>query len=89
MKIALYARVSTPEQNAETQLAALRDYCFRRGWGDMAEYIDQGVTGATAERPELSRLMRDAAAHRFDALLVWKFDRLFRSVPTNRTTTGR
>jgi DNA invertase Pin-like site-specific DNA recombinase len=80
MKIALYARVSTTEQNTDTQTAALSEYCGRRGWTVAGEYVDAGQGGATVQRPELDRLMRDAVARKFDAVLVWKFDRLFRSV---------
>lgn len=81
MRIALYARVSTAEQNTDTQTAALRDYCQRRGWVVSGEYIDAGLGGATIQRPDLDRLMLDAKARKFNAVLVWKFDRLFRSVP--------
>lgn len=81
MKAALYARVSTGEQNTDTQLNALRSYCQNRGWTVVHEYIDEGVSGATAQRPQLDEMMRGAGTKAFGAVLVWKFDRLFRSVP--------
>jgi DNA invertase Pin-like site-specific DNA recombinase len=80
MKVAIYARVSTLEQDSGMQVAALREYCARRGWVIYREYIDQGQSGAAAARPALDELMRDAGAHKFSGVLVWKFDRLFRSV---------
>jgi DNA invertase Pin-like site-specific DNA recombinase len=80
MKAALYARVSTTDQNCEMQLRELRDYCVRRGWDIGGEYVDTGWSGAKASRPELDRLMRDASERRIDAVLVWKIDRFGRSV---------
>src|SRR5579863_3381742 len=79
-RCALYARVSTNDQNCEMQLRELREYCTRRGWQVAGEYIDTGVSGSTASRPELDKLMHDSALHRFDAVLVWKLDRFGRSV---------
>jgi DNA invertase Pin-like site-specific DNA recombinase len=75
MKAALYARVSTTDQNCSSQLRELREYCERRGWQVSGEYVDTGWSGAKASRPELDRLMKDAAVRRFDATLVYKLDR--------------
>src|SRR5262249_27116333 len=62
------------------QLHELRDYCERRGWIIASEYVDVGISGAKEKRPELDRLMADAHKRRFDAVIVWKFDRFARSV---------
>lgn len=82
MRVAIYARVSTTGngQSPEMQLRELREYCERRGWQVAGEYIDAGVSGAKDSRPELNRLMADAHRRRFDAVVVWKFDRFARSV---------
>ena len=80
IRTAIYARVSTLDQNCEMQVRELREYATRRGWQVCGEYIDTGWSGAKASRPELDRLMRDAALRRFDAVLVWKLDRFGRSV---------
>ena len=80
MRAALYARVSTTDQNCSSQLRELREYAERRGWQVSGEYIDTGWSGAKASRPELDRLMKDAAVRRFDAALVYKLDRFGRSV---------
>ncbi len=80
MRAALYARVSTLDQNCEMQLRELREYCQRRGWTNMGEYVDTGWSGAKVSRPELNRVMKDASVHTFDAILVWKLDRFGRSV---------
>ena len=62
------------------QLRELRDYCLRRGWEIVGEYIDSGISGAKDSRPELNRLMNDAHKRLFDCVVVWKFDRFARSV---------
>lgn len=81
MKAAIYARVSTTGgQSPEMQLRELRQYAKRRGWKVAGEYVDQGVSGAKDSRPELNRLVADAHRRRFDAVVVWKFDRFARSV---------
>jgi DNA invertase Pin-like site-specific DNA recombinase len=82
--VAIYARVSTSDQNAESQLMELRSYCQRRGFEVHREYVDQ-VTGVVNKRRagqglEYKRLMADAKQKRFDVVLVWKFDRFARSL---------
>jgi len=82
MRVALYARVSTNngQQSPEMQLSELREYCQRRGWEIVSEYVDAGFSGAKDSRPELNRLLTDAHRRHFDAVVVWKFDRFARSV---------
>lgn len=62
------------------QTRELREYCVRRGWDLVHEYVDHGVSGATESRPALNSLMLDARKRSFDAIAVWKFDRMARSV---------
>ena len=80
MKAALYARVSTGDQEPENQLAELRRYVLARSWPAAVEYIDKGVSGSTDSRPALNRLVADARRRRFDVLVVWRLDRLGRSL---------
>lgn len=80
MKAAIYARVSTTDQNCETQLKELREYVARRGWENSGEYVDTGLSGTKASRPALDRLMAAATQREFDAVLVYKLDRFGRSV---------
>lgn len=82
MRIAIYARVSTLNngQSPQMQLRELREYCKRRGWQIVGEFVDKGISGAKDSRPDLNRLMADAHKRRFDAVVVWKFDRFARSV---------
>jgi len=81
-RVALYARVSTADkgQDPEVQLSELREYCERRGWKISREYVDRGISGSRESRPELDQLMVDARRRQFDALAVWKIDRLGRSL---------
>jgi DNA invertase Pin-like site-specific DNA recombinase len=81
MKVCLYARVSTLNgQHPEMQLSELREYCARRGWQIISEYVDEGISGSRERRPALDRLMSDAHRRKFDAVLVWKIDRFGRSL---------
>ena len=80
MNIALYARVSTTDQSCEMQLHEMRQYASKRGWQVFEEYVDTGVSGAQANRPQIDRLLADARQRRFEAVLVWKLDRWGRSV---------
>lgn len=79
MKIAAYARVSTPDQDPALQLDELRDYAARQGWDLASTYIDV-ISGTKARRPGLDRLMADARQRKFDIVLVWKLDRFGRSL---------
>ncbi len=82
MLAAIYARVSTANngQDPTVQTRELREYCQRRGWRLAGEYVDVGISGAREKRPELDRLMAGAHRRRFDAVVVWRFDRFARSV---------
>jgi hypothetical protein len=82
MKAAIYARVSTFDQEPENQLAELRryaDYADARGWTATA-YVDKGVSGAKDKRPALDQLVADARRRRFDVWVVWRLDRLGRNL---------
>jgi len=80
MRVALYGRVSTTEQNAAMQLEELRAYCQRRGWEIAEEFTDTGVSGSKESRPALNRLLSDARRRKFDAVLVYRYDRFARSL---------
>ncbi|SEP44071.1 recombinase family protein [Nitrosovibrio sp. Nv6] len=71
MKIG-YARVSTDDQNLNLQMDALNQAGCER------IFTDQGVSGATIEREGLSQAI--AAVGKGDVLVVWKLDRLGRSL---------
>ena len=78
-RAALYARVSTLDQEPENQLAELRRYVAVRDWVAI-EYVDQGVSGTKDRRPALDRLVADARRRQVDTVVVWRLDRLGRSL---------
>src|SRR6476660_5538175 len=75
MKAAIYARVSTLDQEPENQLAEVRRYVQARGW-TAVEYVDRGVSGAKDRRAALDQLVTDARRRRFDVVVCWRLDRL-------------
>jgi DNA invertase Pin-like site-specific DNA recombinase len=74
-------------QDPEAQLQPLREMCRMRGWSVAREYVDQGWSGASESRPAFDELASAIAAtdlkkpetRKFDGVIVWKFDRFFRS----------
>jgi DNA invertase Pin-like site-specific DNA recombinase len=78
-RVAVYARVSTLDQDCAPQLDDLRRFAAQR-FGEQREYVDTGVSGAQRRRPQLDALLAEARRRRFDVVLVWKFDRFARSV---------
>lgn len=76
-----YARVSTEEQHLDLQYDALR------AAGCEVIYEDRGISGAVAARPGLRRAMR--ALQPGDVLVVWRLDRLGRSLQNLIETMGR
>jgi DNA invertase Pin-like site-specific DNA recombinase len=79
MKAALYARVSTLDQEPENQLQELRRYTEARGW-TAQEYVDHGVSGAKDRRPALDELLNSVRRRRVDVVVLWSLDRLGRSL---------
>jgi DNA invertase Pin-like site-specific DNA recombinase len=79
MKAAIYARVSTFDQEPENQLQELRRYVEARDWAS-TEFVDRGVSGAKDRRPALDALLKDAKRRRFDVLVCWRLDRLGRNL---------
>src|SRR5919112_6001541 len=85
-RVALCLRVSSEEQREretiEIQNEFLSQYCRLYGLDVAGIYKDDGVSGTIPleERPEGRRLLEDAKASKFDAVLVYKLDRLGRSL---------
>jgi DNA invertase Pin-like site-specific DNA recombinase len=80
-KVAIYARVSTDEQTPDAQLRDLREYCRNREWGEVQEYVDQGISGAKDSRPAWNECWNLIQKRRIHILLVHALDRLGRSLP--------
>jgi DNA invertase Pin-like site-specific DNA recombinase len=51
-----------------------------RGFKIVTEYMDEGVSGSKASRPALDRMLADAARGKFQVILIWRLDRLGRSL---------
>jgi DNA invertase Pin-like site-specific DNA recombinase len=83
MKVGIYARVSTMDQNPENQAIELRRYAESRKWEIFEDRIftDHGVGGRKGEdkRPALKEFMDAARRHRFNVVLVWEYSRIARS----------
>jgi len=80
-----YLRVSTEEQAAsglglEAQRARVTEELAHRGWECAAVLVDDGYTAANLNRPAIAHALEELAAHRADALVVAKLDRLSRSL---------
>jgi len=79
MRVALYVRVSTHDQNCELQLRELKAHADHEQW-QIADIYKDILSGATVRRPGLVRLLADAKARKFDCILCWKLDRFGRSL---------
>ena len=83
-RCALYLRVSTEQQvdgnSLATQKTLLLRHAKERGYAVADFYVDAGLSGKNMNRPELQRLIQDAQRQRFDLVLVWKVDRVSRSM---------
>lgn len=81
-RVALYIRVSTPEQAREGySIAEQKDrliaYCRAKDWLISGVYVDGGFTGSNLKRPAIQKLISET--DKFDLVLVYKLDRLSRS----------
>jgi DNA invertase Pin-like site-specific DNA recombinase len=86
-RVALYARVSTADQDPENQLGPLRAYAAARGWRAL-EFTDHGISGAKDRRPALDAMLAAVRARRVDVVAVTKLDRLARSTRHLVTLSG-
>ncbi|QLH73997.1 MAG: recombinase family protein [Methanomassiliicoccales archaeon] len=82
MRAAIYARVSTEDQAKEgfsiaAQQKKLIAYCKARGWQVAGEYIDEGYSGRSTNRPSYQRMMSEKDL--WDVLVVLKMDRIHRN----------
>ncbi|HKL23739.1 MAG TPA: recombinase family protein [Candidatus Nanoarchaeia archaeon] len=79
-KVAIYVRNSTNEerQNPETQARPLKERCEREGWD--YEVFQEFASGAKESRPKLDKMLQRIRQKEFDIVLVYKIDRLGRSL---------
>jgi putative DNA-invertase from lambdoid prophage Rac len=77
-RCAIYARVSTEDQDCEIQLTNLRGFASRSGW-EATEYVEKISGKEGNRRPQLEALLSAARLRWFDVVIVWKLDRFGRS----------
>ena len=90
MRCAIYTRKSTEEGLAQdfstlqAQREAAEAYILsqkQNGWHTLPDsYDDGGFSGASLDRPALQQLLRDIHARKVDCVVVYKVDRLSRSL---------
>ena len=80
----LYLRLSRDDvgsgesQSIQNQRALLQDYAARQGFSIVDEYVDDGWSGTSFDRPRFQDMLRDMEQHRFDVILVKDLSRLGR-----------
>jgi len=82
VKAAIYARYSSHrqgEQSIEGQLAEAHKYAEAHDMTVVREYVDRAMTGKNDNREQFQLMLADAAKKAFDALIVWKTDRIGRN----------
>lgn len=86
METAIYGRVSTEEQALEGysirgQVEKLKSYVSAKSWSIFDVYLDEGISGKNlTARPAVNRMIEDIKAGRVKNVLIYKLDRLTRSV---------
>ena len=85
-RVALYVRISTDEEHQPYGLDAQRERLSAYVWSQPGWVVAGPVdcdekSGATADRPGLQQALAGARAGEFDVLLVYRVDRLARSLP--------
>jgi DNA invertase Pin-like site-specific DNA recombinase len=78
-KCAIYVRVSKGDQDPEHQIKACKTYAFNQNYNVHKIYIDE-TSGAKSSRPSLNQMMFDMRNGLFNCVIVWKLDRLGRSL---------
>ncbi|MED0670607.1 recombinase family protein [Aneurinibacillus aneurinilyticus] len=85
MRAVIYKRVSVLRNHIDgtsldVQHERLEAYAKAHGWDVVGVYEDAGISGKDTNRPQLQRMLQDAEKGVFEVILVYKLDRLSRSV---------
>ena len=78
-KCAIYCRISKEDSTLEHQIKSCKEYAKNQQLTVVDVYSDI-VSGTKSRRPELNRLINDMRQRRFNMIVVWKLDRLGRSL---------
>jgi len=82
MKVAIYARVSTDEQNEKNQIDILNQWAAGQpGWEIGKYYIDVGSAFQHADQKQLGQLLADCRQHKYERVLVYDLSRITRKGP--------
>lgn len=79
MKVAIYARISTGDQNVDTQIRICSTFCAQRDF-EVYEVYEDTISGTKASRPAFNKLLEDMRMGKFEAVCVTKLDRIGRSL---------
>ena len=79
MRVAIYTRVSTEDQDSSTQRQQIIDYCKSRGF-EIYDIYEDVISGKKESRPSFDRLLYDMRQRRFNAIATYKLDRVGRSL---------
>lgn len=88
MRAACYVRVSRSDQHSELQRDETARLVAARGWSAWRTFADEGISGASTKRPAFLAMMESARRREFDVLVVYKTDRVFRSLAHLVTTVS-
>jgi len=98
VRCAIYTRVSTDQgleqdfNSLDAQYEASQAYIRSQahaGWTLLrAKYDDGGFSGGNTDRPALQRLLEDVRAGKIDVIVVYKVDRLTRSLRTSPSSSS-
>ena len=80
MKVALYLRVSTKKQDVGMQRDSCEKYCEFQKHEIYKTYVDLAESGKKHSRPQLDEMLRDMRKNKFSGVLVYKLDRIGRSL---------
>lgn len=78
-RVFIYTRVSTLDQNTELQKRELLEYCERQNW-TVVQIFEDKQTGTNSNRPGLIEMNKLLWKNQADIVLVFKLDRIFRSL---------
>jgi len=78
MKVCIYSRVSTGQQDTRNQSVALSEWAKQRGFEVVKVYEEEESAWKSGHQRVLASLIADTRQRRFQAVLVWALDRLSR-----------
>jgi DNA invertase Pin-like site-specific DNA recombinase len=78
MRVAIYARVSRTSQELEHQIASCQRFCDYKKY-DVGAIYSEKLSGKNKKRPEYQKLLSELRQYKFDAVVVFRLDRLGRN----------